>query len=466
MLVWVAGVGTVLLFGFGPTRGAFDPPGLTNGFGHVGNLLAAPAARWDGAWYLTIAKYGYLPQLGAYTQSRAAFFPLYPMLVALVGSVGIAGALAGVIVALLALLAAAYCLQRLVALELDRGELAADWVPARPGRLGRLRGVARLRGGVSREREVWLGREVSREREVSRLAVSLLAFSPMAFFLSADYSESLYLALSVGVFLAARRGRWVWAGLLGCLAAATRSTGIVLLLPALVLYLYGPREDATPAAARHGLRQDARPALRARGRLARLCERVAPRYPLRLDVLWLALIPVGLLAFMGYLWASGGEPLAPFHSQALWGRYFAGPFVAVFDGARAAFEGARQLLSGQSADLYFPLEGKSASIEAGHNLTLFAFLALAVPACIGVLRRLPLAYGLYVIAALALPLSYPVATQPLMSLPRFELVLFPLFIWLAACLASRPRARAVVFVAFAAGLVAFTAQFSTWHWVS
>ena len=39
---------------------------------------------------------------------------------------------------------------------------------------------------------------------------------------------------------------------------------------------------------------------------------------------------------------------------------------------------------------------------------LLAFLLAAVPAVVGVLRMLPLAYGAYVLAALALPLSYPV----------------------------------------------------------
>ncbi len=70
-------------------------------------------------------------------------------------------------------------------------------------------------------------------------------------------------------------------------------------------------------------------------------------------------------------------------------------------------------------------------MSAGHNLMLFAFLLVAVPALIGVLRALPLAYGVYVLAALALPLSEPVSGQPLMSLPRFLVVLFPLAIWLA-----------------------------------
>jgi hypothetical protein len=98
---------------------------------------------------------------------------------------------------------------------------------------------------------------------------------------------------------------------------------------------------------------------------------------------------------------------------------------------------------------------------------LFGFLVAAVPAVIGMLRRLPPAYGAYVLAALALPLSYPVGPQPLMSLPRFLAVLFPLFMWLGAWLAEGGRARRVgVLGPSAAGLVAVTAVFATWHWVA
>src|SRR6202035_5782613 len=64
LLVWAAAVGTLVTFGFGPVRHAFNPPGLMRGFGWLGDLLAAPAARWDSAWYLVIAHYGYRPDLG------------------------------------------------------------------------------------------------------------------------------------------------------------------------------------------------------------------------------------------------------------------------------------------------------------------------------------------------------------------------------------------------------------------
>jgi hypothetical protein len=63
-------------------------------------------------------------------------------------------------------------------------------------------------------------------------------------------------------------------------------------------------------------------------------------------------------------------------------------------------------------------------------------------------------------------LSYPVAAQPLMSLPRFELVLFPLTMWLAGWLSGRPRARRALPLCFALLLCLFTAQFATWHWVA
>ncbi|RDJ93342.1 hypothetical protein B4Q13_22535, partial [Lacticaseibacillus rhamnosus] len=55
------------------------------------------------------------------------------------------------------------------------------------------------------------------------LTVRLLAFGPMAVFLSAIYTESVFLALSSGAFYAGRRGRWASAGILGGLAATSRA---------------------------------------------------------------------------------------------------------------------------------------------------------------------------------------------------------------------------------------------------
>jgi hypothetical protein len=102
---------------------------------------------------------------------------------------------------------------------------------------------------------------------------------------------------------------------------------------------------------------------------------------------------------------------------------------------------------------------------AGQNLMLFAFLVLGAVALVGTLRRLPLAYGAYCLVSLALPLSYPVTPQPLSSLPRYEVVLFPLFMWSAWWLRRRQLATpALGALAILLGL--FTAEFATWRFVA
>ncbi|HEY7952628.1 MAG TPA: mannosyltransferase family protein [Solirubrobacteraceae bacterium] len=409
-VVWVAGAGTILAFGFGPRRGAFNPPGLTRGFGTLGDLLAAPVARWDASWYLVIAHYGYRPDLGFFTAPRAAFFPLYPLGIRGFSDLGLPPVLAGVLISVVAFAFALYGIHRLTTLELASLE---------PARL------------------------TSSQPSPARLAVLLTAFAPMAFFFSAVYTESLYLALSVGLFWCARQGRWLAVGLLGALAAATRSNGVLLLLPAVLLYLHGPREDRSPDAACGFL-----------------------RYRLRRDALWLLLMPLGMGAYMAYLGLRGGDPLLPFHAQHVWGRDFGVPFAGVWQGLVAGFDGLRQLLSGQSHHVYFAATQGSPAIAAAHNLMLLAFLALALPAIVGVCRRLPMAYGVYVLLALAVPLSSPVASQPLMSLPRFLVVLFPFSMWAAAWLSPRPRLARAVLVASGLLMALFVAQFSTWHWVS
>jgi hypothetical protein len=450
LLVWLAGSGAMLAFGFGPVRNAFDPRGVTRGLGALGGLLAAPAARWDAAWYLVIAHYGYRPDLGAFTSSRTAFFPLYPLGLGAIAHLGVPPIAAGVLLSVAALAIALYGIHRLTTLELGRAGSAAAGERARTG--------------------------AERTAEVARLAVLLTAFAPMAFFFSAVYSESLYMALSVGVFLCARRGRWMWVGVLGALATATNGAGVVLMLPAAMLYVWGPREDRAPDFQPgrspvtdldgRSARGRSTPLQAARSRIAARSRVGGPRYKLRRDFLWLALMPAGVGLYMAYLGLKGGDALMPFHAQDVWGRHFAGPYLGVWDGVKAAVAGARQLLSGQRAHVYFPAAGGSPTIVAGHNLMLLAFLAAAVPMVVGVWRMLPRAYGVYVIAALALPLSYPVASQPLMSLPRFLVVLFPLSIWLGAWLAAHPRARVPVLVSSGVLMACFVAQFATWHWVA
>jgi hypothetical protein len=92
---------------------------------------------------------------------------------------------------------------------------------------------------------------------------------------------------------------------------------------------------------------------------------------------------------------------------------------------------------------------------------LFGFLVLAVWLTVEASRRLPLPYVAYAITGLMLPLSVPALDEPLKSLPRFMLVLFPLWIALALWARERGRLRGVL-VVMGALLAVSSALFTTW----
>ncbi len=383
LLVYAVALFASLRLGADGTANAakFDDESLTHPLGAFGDILFSPLARWDSVWYLGIAHDGYGG--GADT----AFFPLYPLLtrtLVLPHPSEAALLFAAYVVSLACFAGALWLLERLVELELGR----------------------RIAGTT-----VWL-----------------VALFPAALFFGAPYSESLFLLVSVGAFYTARTGRWAWAGVLAAGAAATRSAGIVLLLPLFLLWL------------------DSRPR---RGR----------------DVAWLGLAPLGLAAYALHLEITHDDAFAFLDAQTFWFREFAGPFVGVWDGTTAAWDGVRQLVSGSRETVYFELAAGDPFRVAAINLLLFAFLVFAIVAVLGAFRRLPRAYGAYALAALALPLSYPVDPQPLMSLPRFLAVLFPLFMWLAVVCEERGWTTPVT-AASAVGLGLFTTQFAAWEWIA
>jgi hypothetical protein len=397
LVVWAAGLLGLMWFGRAPGTGRFDTLGLTTPFSALGDLLVSPAARWDSFWYLLIATDGYgTPS----DHAQAAFYPLYPLLMRAGGWLVGSPLVAGILVSAGCFLGALVLLHRLAALELGASH-------ARP-------------------------------------TVLLVAFFPSALFFSAVYSESLFLLVSVGAFLAARRERWALAGALGGLAALTRNSGMLLLLPLAILFLYGPRPGGTPAPGR---------------------ARWLPCYRLTPQALWLALVPLGLALYLGWSAIALGDAFAPYHAQALWLRHFE-PLGAVTGGIDAAVDAVRELARSGGATPYLAEGGGNSLEPVSQSLLLLGFLAFALVALVGALRRLPLAYGAYAGAALAMTLSYPTDDQPLISLPRYVVVLFPLQMWLALWTSRREGRleRTIGVSAVLLGLLA--AQFARWGFVA
>jgi hypothetical protein len=257
---------------------------------------------------------------------------------------------------------------------------------------------------------VWLLQRLVRAGfgdSVAARAVIYLSIGPLSFFFQAVYTESLFLFLSLACFVGASEGRWRLAGIAGLLATLTRSTGVLLLVPMLVFY-YEQRDWSLK-------RTDS-------------------------TIVNLLLIPEGLLVWMTYLSLAFGKPLLFAGAQAQWQRGLAAPNYSVARGALAAVQGLRQLLSRQYADLYWEVpKPPSAYSIATTNLINLTFLVIAGLLLLYGARRLPAAYSLYALAALAYPLFFPSRYAPLMSYPRFTLTVFPLYIALALYTLDRPR---------------------------
>ena len=131
--------------------------------------------------------------------------------------------------------------------------------------------------------------------------------------------------------------------------------------------------------------------------------------------------------------------------QANWLREFSFPLLTLWDGTRSAFE--------------------YVGIQAG-GYGLLDWLVVMPSVALGawVLLKMRATYGLYVLASLVVPLSLIFGGRPFMSLPRFTLVIWPLF-WGLAYLAKRWNAHEAIVACSAVLLGLFTVLHVNWYWI-
>jgi hypothetical protein len=265
-------------------------------------------------------------------------------------------------------------------------------------------------------------------RRAARATTLCLAFFPTSFFLNAVYTEALFLSLSTGALWAALvRRNLLLAGLLGALAAATRNLGVLLLMPLLLEWVRHRRE--------FGLR----------------------------GLAWVSLVPAGLLAYAAFLQARFGDPLLFARQQSeYWGRELTNPLTTLKDAWHAAGDGAGYLLDPRTLFLS-PSPGPA--LEASNTLN-FAFLALFLCLLAVGFAMLPAGLSSYTALIVLLPVLTPSPWFPLMSLPRFVLAAFPVFLVLGYLLSRSTAALALWLLSSAAAGVVLTALFTTWRWVA
>ena len=248
---------------------------------------------------------------------------------------------------------------------------------------------------------------------IALATIALLSFFPASVLLSAGYTEPLELLLIVLFFLVLKQQRYLSAALLAGLAVAERSTGIVL-LPVLLWEMWRNR--------------DRKPFLAV----------LLPCVLLATSGIWL---------FMIYLWSRFGDPF-------------------VFADGQAAFHRGTTLAERLVAAL--KLEPFTRMFLNDWNpwgqdswFTLLFIVLIAVG-----WFRLRSSWALFAMGVLLLPyLTLSGGPAGLVSMSRFNLVSFPLFVVLADLLLRTKWLLAAVLGLLGAALLMNTALFARRIWI-
>jgi Gpi18-like mannosyltransferase len=231
---------------------------------------------------------------------------------------------------------------------------------------------------------------------------------PTAYFLHAAYTESLFLALTIASFYYARKDKWAFSGVLGMLAAMTRITGIMLLPIMLIEYLH---------------------------------QREFKKENIRKDILWIFVIGIGFAIYIILNYITYADPLKFLEIQSShWGMHLSLPTKGFFYAWGSIF-------------WHTPADGMS------YGLFQLVFCILGLILTIYSFFRLRLSYSLYALATWLVVTS----TSFMISVPRFMLTVFPIFIILAILGRRKEINYAVIFISLILYAL-FLSQFVRFRW--
>ncbi len=162
----------------------FKPYNSMDSQTRLSRLLSDPWYRWDTVHYVEIAEDGYSANL-----KNTVWPPLYPVLIRLFSFGFINSLHSALIISNIACIFAFFLLYLFVC-------------------------------------DCW-------DEKTASKTLQFLSFFPTAFFLVAGYTESLFLAISLGIFYALKKDNWWIVTVLAPLAVLTRFQGVILAIPIL-----------------------------------------------------------------------------------------------------------------------------------------------------------------------------------------------------------------------------------------
>ncbi|MEP6821861.1 MAG: hypothetical protein ABI946_05865 [Chthoniobacterales bacterium] len=239
---------------------------------------------------------------------------------------------------------------------------------------------------------------------VARQSAWFLLIFPTSYFLHIGYTESLFLALVLGSLLAARTNHWAAAGVLGALACLTRVNGLMLgptlLMEAVLQY--------------------------------RASRRIDWRW------LWIGVVPLGFLGYLALNYHVTGNAFAfsPIMEEH-WFKKFTPPWVGIYD-----------------------VWQRTPDSNLTEGLLELVFIILGLLGTVWCWIRLSPTYGIWMTLNWLLFNS----TAFVVSVPRYTLTLFPLFILFARLAQKWPFAGRLLSVASLLLLALYVTKFAHGTW--
>jgi len=249
-----------------------------------------------------------------------------------------------------------------------------------------------------------------RRQDFKWILVFLLLF-PTSFYFGSLYTEGLFLLFVFSSLLLARKKNWLLSSLFAALASATRFVGIFL-LPALLYEWYLSKKKNI----------------------------------IYSPVLYIA--PLGLVAYMIYLQISFADALYFWHAQPVFGAFRSGTGIILLPQVFWRYYKILTTVSVQSLAFWIPLS------ELVSILFAIASLILAHH------KNVRLSYLIYSWPSLILP----TLTGTLSSMPRYILIIFPIFIVFG--LIKSKVVKYLLLTSFFILLVIYTILFTRGFWVS
>lgn len=244
--------------------------------------------------------------------------------------------------------------------------------------------------------------------KTAQAAVLFLFIFPTSYFLHIPYTESLFLTLAVASFLAAREKYWASAGILAALACLTRINGLIL-IPALALEAWEEYRET---------------------------RRINPGW------LFLAVIPIGfgIYLILNY-WVAGDPLIFLTYQREHWSRYFRWPWEGVWE--------AFKRVNG-------PTPNSSEMLGVQESI----FVIIGFSAMFAGWKYLRNSYRIWMFANCLLFVS----TSFVMSVPRYTLTLFPLFLLMAVAARKYENLKLLMILWSLLNLALFTTQFVRGWW--